>query len=270
MAYAQEGVLFLLGFHQARSGINLHDWSFQSITSKAQLQERVVLRIYHMETEWIGNFAALVALLAGSTGELDPAKLARNNSADDIVPLIVIEDVPLTAAIRNLARQAEINIIFDPRVPGSDMGAGRWKKEPNISARWEDIRAADALLALLKEQKLAFITNSITGVARIAPAHAKIRAIQTSPVSHGSNAVAPLTVIQDVPLADALKYTAKSAGWRVLFEDPLSTPEFEGTVYIRWENITATQALLALVDNYYLEMEEDPQKQVIRIRRKRS
>src|SRR6476646_40676 len=141
MAYAQEGVLFLLGFHQARSGINLHDWSFQSITSKAQSQEHVVLRIYHMETEWIANFAALVALLAGSTGELDPAKLARNNTADDIVPLIVIEDVPLTAAIRNLARQAEINIIFDPRVPGSDMGAGRWKKEPNISARWEHITA---------------------------------------------------------------------------------------------------------------------------------
>src|SRR4051794_16266845 len=114
-----------------------------------------------VEMEWIASFAALVTLLGGSTGFLDPTTEVTKEPSDRIIPLIVIDDVPLTAAIRNLAREAEMNIIFDPRVPGSRMGAGAWKNEPNVSARWEHITASVALLELLEKQKLMMITNSV-------------------------------------------------------------------------------------------------------------
>ena len=39
-----------------------------------------------------------------------------------MVPLIVIEDVPLTDAIRNLARQSNLNFQFDPRLTGGTDG----------------------------------------------------------------------------------------------------------------------------------------------------
>src|SRR5262245_42276152 len=39
---------------------------------------------------------------------------------DEPVPLIVIDDVPLTDAIRNLARQAGLNFQFDPRISASN------------------------------------------------------------------------------------------------------------------------------------------------------
>jgi hypothetical protein len=223
-----------------------------------------------VQMEWIASFAALVTVLGGSTGFLDPTTEVTKKAADRVIPLIVIDDVPLTDAIRNLAREAEINIIFDPRVPGSSMGAGAWKKEPNVSARWEQITASVALLELLEKQKLMMVTNSVTGVARIGPLGAKISPVQPNQLSGRSNPIVPLTVMEDVSLADSINYTAKSAGWRVIFDDPLSTPEFEGTVSVRWENITAVQAVTALLDNYWLEMSVDERNQAIRIHRKRS
>src|SRR5262249_42039401 len=59
-----------------------------------------------------------------------------------VIPLIVMDDVPLTDAIKNLARQAGLNYILDPKVafgqPGPD---GRPIPQPSVSIRWENVTA---------------------------------------------------------------------------------------------------------------------------------
>src|SRR5205814_674243 len=51
--------------------------------------------------------AAPAPQAAGQPAVLNPS---------EVVPLIVIDDVPLNDAIRNLARQSNLNFQFDPRI----------------------------------------------------------------------------------------------------------------------------------------------------------
>jgi type II secretory pathway component GspD/PulD (secretin) len=78
---------------------------------------------------------------------------------DEVVPLIVIDDVPLTDAIRNLARQSGLNFQFDPRVTSSN--------QPNVSIRFENVTAQEALHAVLENYNLALIKEPKAKIARV-------------------------------------------------------------------------------------------------------
>src|SRR5207237_9383459 len=86
--------------------------------------------------------------------------------ANDVVPLIVIEDVPLTDAIRNLARQSNLNFQFDPRLTavGPD---GKATNQPNVSIRFENVTAQEALNAVLENYNLTLIRDPKSKIARI-------------------------------------------------------------------------------------------------------
>ena len=88
---------------------------------------------------------------AGSTGP--DAKI------EDVVPLIVIDDVPLTDAVRNLARQSNLNFQFDPRITSSN--------QPNVSIRFENVTATEALMAVLENYNLQLVKDSKSRVARV-------------------------------------------------------------------------------------------------------
>src|SRR4249919_3778688 len=45
-----------------------------------------------------------------------PLEISRTNAASELVPLIVIDDVPLIDAVKNLARQAGLNYLPDPKL----------------------------------------------------------------------------------------------------------------------------------------------------------
>ena len=79
--------------------------------------------------------------------------------ADESVPLIVIDDVPLTDAIRNLARQSALNFQFDPRVTTSN--------QPNVSIRFENVSAQEALLAVLDNYSLILVKDNKSKIARV-------------------------------------------------------------------------------------------------------
>jgi type IV pilus assembly protein PilQ len=87
-----------------------------------------------------------------------------------LIPLVQFVDVPLTAAIENLARQANLNYILDPRLnygqPGPD---GKIMAQPNISIRWENLTAEQALYALLNNYDLVLVEDPKTKIARISP-----------------------------------------------------------------------------------------------------
>ena len=78
---------------------------------------------------------------------------------DEVVPLIVIDDVPLTDAIRNLARQSNLNFQFDPRVTSSN--------QPNVSIRFENVTAPEALNAVLDNYSLQLVKDPKSKIARI-------------------------------------------------------------------------------------------------------
>ena len=90
------------------------------------------------------------------------------NGADEMVPLITIDEASLPDAIKTLARQAGINFQFDPAVlnPPPD-ATGKIPAQPNVSFRWENVTAMEALMAVLENNKLQLIRDPKNKIARI-------------------------------------------------------------------------------------------------------
>ncbi|MGD0251241.1 MAG: hypothetical protein ABSC01_00930 [Verrucomicrobiota bacterium] len=99
-----------------------------------------------------------------------PATAVETNisSPNFIIPIIEMQDVPLTTVIENLARVAHINYLLDPQT-GYDQPDqnGQIKPEPTVSVRWENITAREALLALLNKYDLQLVEDPKSNVARI-------------------------------------------------------------------------------------------------------
>jgi type II secretory pathway component GspD/PulD (secretin) len=99
------------------------------------------------------------------------AAVASTNQPDTAaasIPLIQFQDVPITTAIENLARQAGINYLLDPKIGyGQPDANGQIKVEPTLSIRWENITAEHALLALLDNYGLQLTQSAQTGISRI-------------------------------------------------------------------------------------------------------
>jgi len=84
------------------------------------------------------------------------------------IPQIKFSDVPITTAIENLARLANINYMLDPKIGYGQADAnGQIKVEPTLSIRWENITAESALLALLDNYNLQLVHDKHTGIDRI-------------------------------------------------------------------------------------------------------
>jgi type II secretory pathway component GspD/PulD (secretin) len=110
---------------------------------------------------------AVVNATAGSVpADVSAANQPTNGAAS--IPLIQFSDVPITTAIENLARQAGINYMLDPKIGyGQPDQTGQLKAEPQLSIRWENITAENALLALLDNYGLQLIVDTKTGIDRI-------------------------------------------------------------------------------------------------------
>ncbi len=93
---------------------------------------------------------------------------AATSTTGAVIPLIVMDDVPLTDAIKNLARQAGLNYIMDPAISFGQIGPdGKPIPQPSVSIRWENVTAEQALNALLNTYKLQLVEEPKTKIARI-------------------------------------------------------------------------------------------------------
>jgi hypothetical protein len=179
-----------------------------------------------------------------------------------------MKDVPLSAAVRNLARQMDLNYILDPRVENflsvhERTGSSVSISEPNISLRWENMTAYQALVTLLKEHGLTVVTNPVTSVARITPTNHVSDHLPAPQLDIDTNGIIPLIRMDSVPVIEAITNLATRAHLEISVDpevltrfDPWarnsSLPRESRWVEFRWENLTAKQALTALLDNYDL------------------
>ena len=95
--------------------------------------------------------------------------------------------------------------------------------------------------------------------------------VDTNAVQPG--AVIPIIVMDEAKLRDAIQNLARMAALNYMLDPKIGfgqvgpdgkvTPE--PTVSIRWENVTAEQALYALLNNYNLQLVEDPKSKIARI-----
>ncbi len=182
-----------------------------------------------------------------------PTSAQQAATTNKLIPLIVMDDVPLEDAIRNLARVAGINYILDPRISSS---------RPTISGRWENTTAEELLGKVLQKHKLTMVLNPATSVARIASSNQVIKPVPAIQAGTDTNTLIPVIVLDEAPLDMAIKKLAALANLNVSldpgFLEPSSGKGAIPTVTFRWENLTARQALAALLDNYDLTMIEDP------------
>jgi len=118
-----------------------------------------------------------------------------------VIPLIVMDDVPLIDAVRNLARQAGINYMLDPKIGFGQAGPdGKTTAQPSVSIRWENITAEQALTAMLNNYALQLVEDPKSKIARIttkdpaAPAPLSTKIIQLKYASP-SNVVASVQSI---------------------------------------------------------------------------
>ena len=71
--------------------------------------------------------------------------------------------------------------------------------------------------------------------------------------------VIPLIEMENVPLADAIRQIARKAKLNILLDPRLSAPPYDRmTVSIRWQEVTAREALDALLDNFGLVLVGSP------------
>lgn len=153
---------------------------------------------------------------------------ASTNTSSVVIPLIVMDDVPLTDAIKNLARQAGLNYMLDPKIgygqPGPD---GKPTPQPSVSIRWENVTAEQALNALLNNYSLQLIEDPKTKIARVtikdpaapdplitkiiqlkyAPASNIIASVQTALTDKRSKVVADVRTSQLVVVATEKEMT---------------------------------------------------------------
>ena len=97
------------------------------------------------------NFKTLILLGLTLSAWIGPVAGAEPPANNDVIPLIEMESVLLPDAIRQLARQAHINYVLDPRL--SELPYSRY----TVSIRWQNVTAREALVALLDNYGLKLV-----------------------------------------------------------------------------------------------------------------
>src|SRR2546426_1435251 len=70
-----------------------------------------------------------------------PAEPVATEPAGEVLPLVQFEDAPLVDVIKTLARQAGLNVIFDPKVTA--LGADGKSPNPPVSIRLENVTRSE-------------------------------------------------------------------------------------------------------------------------------
>jgi type II secretory pathway component GspD/PulD (secretin) len=99
-----------------------------------------------------------------------PSAVETDTNQQPVVETTIVrfQDIPITSAIDNLARQAGINYLMDPKIGyGQPDASGQVKAEPSLTIRWENITPEQALIAVLDNYGLQLVEDPKTKIAKI-------------------------------------------------------------------------------------------------------
>jgi hypothetical protein len=240
----------------------------ENITARAALD--LILHYYHLILldDTVSNIAIITAanrasnpLFAGlMTNSLPP----HTNQ----VPVIQFSEVPFSMGIENLAREAGLNCMIDPRI----VYWGTSGAEYTLSLRLENVTAWSVLNRMLSIYGLVLIDDPVSHVSQITrpdqprrDVNASILSIDSNQPAPATNNVIPLIEFKDVPLDEALESFIHQGSLPITLDSRITTPidphagwySTMPLVSIRWENLTAAQALVALCENYHLVIVKD-------------
>ena len=205
--------------------------------------------------EWVEYFYSEVV----SNQLAREAKLNEVLPGEETLPLITIEDAPLTDAIRVLGRQAGFNIAFDARIT-NEPGV------PTVTVRWENVTSRQGFYALLNNYNLTAIPEATNSLSLLIVVNSNSWAAErnllsaiasTNSLEHDTNSaeVMPLITVEDAPIFDAIKTMSRQAGINfqfdpILFQENLALQN--RTTTFRHENTTARQVLIDLLKEFNL------------------
>jgi len=199
------------------------------------------------------------------------AQSAPCQDTNEVIPVIQMEGVPITTAIENFARLSGQNYIFDPRLYAPYRNRdGKIIPEPLLTFRWEKMTAKQALARLLEENNLYAVPMANTPIVQISHIQHDAGIVDAALLGTDTNAVIPVIKMQSVSLGAALKQLARSAGLKVVVAPKLlkfsDEEDVSSTIIsLHWKGVTARQAIIAICENFGLDMVNDSTTGGVRI-----
>lgn len=174
------------------------------------------------------------------------------------------KNVPLDTMVDILARDVGDNFIMSPGLAGNVDANGRPVRKPMITYQG-DATANELLAKILKEHGLVMLKDPVTTVTRIAYTNEPVRKANARLLAGDTSAPLPEIVFDMAPLDICLNYIAKSGKMTLVIDPQISngtrTPDGKlvspPLVSVRWTNLTARQAMLALCLNFDLSLAAD-------------
>jgi len=203
----------------------------------------------------------------------------KESGTDMVIPIIEMHDVPIHTAIQNFARQGKINYQIDPRLSQwwERLDAGDTKThEPILTICWTNLTAKQALLGLLNNYNLVLAEDPLTSISRITYTNQTLDPRDFRLLCDDTNNI-PLIQFGDVPITTALENFGRIANINYVLDpkigygipDEKGNIKIEPTLSIRWENVTAKQAFIAICENYNLIITKSSQPDIILIKSKK-
>ena len=185
-------------------------------------------------------------------------------NSSNTIPLIEFEDVPITVALENLARQANMNFLFDPYVAYGKLNRyGQVITEPTITFRRTNITAELAFNSICHHHHFTIVNDTNTGVSLVRYRGHDIHFVKMD-FNPGDTNVIPSIQFADVPLSWALKNLARQARVKCILSARIDTAEGL-QVSLHWQNLTATQAFATICESYDLDIVTYDGTSIIRV-----
>jgi len=130
---------------------------------------------------WCGVLAGIVSF-AAILSVACSASAQPQADTNKIVPLIVMDEVPLSDAIANLARQAGINYILDPQLAGLTA---------TVNGRWTNATAEQVLGTTLQQHGFIMIQAPSNSANLIVPTNQTVKPPHTNADGSTTNSLIP-------------------------------------------------------------------------------
>ena len=222
----------------------------------------------------------IVRMIVGAMVLAAVTQPAPGQDTNKVIPILQMEGVPLTTVMENLARLSGQNYLFDPRLYGPTPNGpyrnryGRIISEPLLTFKWENLTAKQALARFLKENDLYAVEMPSTPIIQISHIQQDAGVVDATLLGNDTNAVVPMIEMQSVSIGTALKRLATRAGIRVVIDPKLfkfsDAEDVSSTIIsLHWEGVTARQGMVALCENFGLDIVKNTNTGLVRIEPKK-